>query len=138
MIELLPRIIPSVQRIINTTVNERMKVSPSQLLYGNAIDVDSGILLPQDEITINTESMIISSSRMLHAQNELIRITRKRLEESDRLHMAGETHDPTEYEIASLLLVSHRTGPPTRMHTTLCGLLQVMRVSQFEYTLLIW
>ena len=53
-------IIPFVQRIINTTVNDRMKVSPSQLLYGNAIDVDTGILIPQDEITINTESMSIS------------------------------------------------------------------------------
>ena len=129
-------IIPFVQRIINTTVNERMKVSPSQLLYGNAIDVDTGILLPQDEITINTESMSISSSRMLHAQNELIRITRELLEESDRLHMAGETHDPTEYEVGSFVLVSHRTGPPTRMHTTWRGPMRVVSVSHSEYTLL--
>lgn len=129
-------ILPFVQRILNTTVNDRMKVSPSQLLYGNALDLDAGILLPQDEYTISPESMTASSSKMLHTQSELMRITKELLELSDRLHMAGETHDPTEFEVDSFVLVAQRTQAPTRMHTVWRGPMRVVSVSHAEYTLL--
>jgi hypothetical protein len=40
--------LPIVQRIINTTPHDSIGVSPSQILFGNAISVDRGIFLPHD------------------------------------------------------------------------------------------
>ena len=40
--------LPIVQRIINTTTHESIGISPSQILFGNAISVDRGIFLPHD------------------------------------------------------------------------------------------
>ena len=35
-----------VMRILNATVHESIGVSPSQILFGNAIDLDRGLLMP--------------------------------------------------------------------------------------------
>jgi hypothetical protein len=42
--------LPLVQRILNSEVHDRIGVSPAQLLYGNAINLDHGIFLPLDAI----------------------------------------------------------------------------------------
>ena len=59
-------ILPFVQRILNSSVNERMKVSPAQLLFGNALDLDRGIFLPSDEHNLPTESLTFSTAKMLN------------------------------------------------------------------------
>lgn len=129
-------ILPIVQRILNTTVNDRMKVSPAQILFGNALNLDRGILLPPDEIICPLTSMTASSSKMLQQQEALIRITRELLIESDRLHQAGESTDITEFAIDSFVLVAQRTQPPTRMHTLWRGPMRVVSIERAEYTLL--
>ena len=48
--------LPIVQRIINTTTHESIGVSPSQILFGNAISVDRGIFLPHDTRSREDES----------------------------------------------------------------------------------
>ena len=67
-------IISFVTRLLNTNVNERMKVSPAQLVYGNAINLDKGILIPYDETELTHETMTHSSSKMLAQQHTLMRI----------------------------------------------------------------
>ena len=57
-------ILPFVQRILNSTVNDRMK-----LVYGNAIDIDSNILLPRDEIDLNPLTATTSTNNMLKMQD---------------------------------------------------------------------
>ena len=81
-------ILPFVQRILNTTVNDRMKISPSTLLYGKAIDTDEGILIPRGEINLVPEEITISSAKMIKIQQELFDITAKLLKESDDLYNA--------------------------------------------------
>ena len=54
-------ILPFVQRILNSTVNDRMRISPAQLIYGNAIDLDANILLPRDEIDLDLDSLTRST-----------------------------------------------------------------------------
>ena len=44
--------IPFVQRIINSSVNRRTKVAPAHLLFGNKLDLNSGILTPH--LSVNT------------------------------------------------------------------------------------
>ena len=129
-------ILPFVQRILNTTVNERMKISPSQLLYGNAIDLDEGILIPRGEVNLIPEDITVSSTRMINIQKELIDITAKLLKESDDLHNATQHPDITNFEVGSFVLVAQRTQPETRMHTQWRGPLRVISSNKGEYTLL--
>ena len=55
-------ILPFVQRILNTTINDRTKISPAQILYGNAINMDEGILIPRGEVNLIRENITISST----------------------------------------------------------------------------
>ena len=61
-------ILPFVQRILNSSINERMKVSPAQLLFGNALDLDCGILLPSDEHNLPKESLTFYSKNVTHSR----------------------------------------------------------------------
>jgi hypothetical protein len=40
-------VLPLVQRVMMAELNEVIGVSPAQLLFGNAIQLDRGIFLPQ-------------------------------------------------------------------------------------------
>jgi transposase InsO family protein len=65
-------IIPFVQRILNASVNDTMRTSPAQLLFGNALKLDRGILLPPEELLLPLQSVTRSTSRMLHDQEVLL------------------------------------------------------------------
>lgn len=129
-------ILPFVQRILNSTVNDRMKVSPAKLMYGNAIDIDSNILLPRDEIDIDLQHVSYSTEKMLTMQDELIKITARLLKESDDIHNAAQSPDVTNYPPDSFVLVQQRTTPATRMHTLWQGPLRVISNDLAEYTLM--
>lgn len=78
-------ILPFAQRILNTKVEDRVKVSLAQILYAYAINIDEGILIPRDEIDIDPPFMTTSTSIMLKMQDELIRTTGELLIESSTL-----------------------------------------------------
>ena len=52
--------LPLVQRILNSSVNESIGVSPAQILFGNAVTLDRGIFLPQN---VNEEGNKIALSK---------------------------------------------------------------------------
>jgi hypothetical protein len=41
--------LPFVQRILNSNYSDRLKISTSQLLFGNIVNLDRGNFLPVDE-----------------------------------------------------------------------------------------
>ena len=129
-------ILPFVQRILNSTVNDRMKVSPAQLVYGNAIDIDANILLPRDEIDLNPLTATTSTNNMLKMQDELIKITAQFLKESDDRHNAQQSTEITEFPPNSYVLAKQRTSPDTCMHTLWRGPMRVISNYLAEYTLL--
>ena len=92
-------------RILNTNVNERTKVAPAQLVYGNAINLDRGILIPFDEIPLTPNSLTKSTSDMLTQQDNLMRIATDNLLLEDNQHNAQVSTNLTEYEIDSFVLV---------------------------------
>ena len=53
----------------NTTINDRTKISPAQILYGNAIHMDEGILIPRGEVNLIPENITISSTNMISYSN---------------------------------------------------------------------
>ena len=103
-----------------------MKVSPAQLIYGNAIDLDANILLPRDEIDLDFDSLTRSTDKMLTLQDELIEITARLLKESDDLHNAQQLPNVTQFGVDTFVLVQQRTSPETRMHTLWRGPMRVV------------
>ena len=129
-------ILPFVQRILNSSYNERTKISPAQLLFGNAVNLDRGILLPFEEQPPLTQTLTASSSKMLQIQNTLFNLARKIMIDSDRDHLAQNNDTVTEFQPNSYVLVAQRSAPETRLHTLWRGPLRVIRSNNGEYTLL--
>ena len=130
--------LPIVQRILNSAYSDHTKVSASQLLFGNAINLDRGLFLPPEERPIQDEPLSVHTSKMLKFQDEVMEKAREIFKRTDDLHMASfPNKKPTEFLPGSYVLVKYRTGaPPTRLHTSWKGPLRVLSNDQSEYQLL--
>ena len=129
-------ILPFVQRILNSSVNERMKVSPAQLLFGNAVDLDRGIFLPPDEHNLPSDNLTHSTSKMLKVQSDLTRIAKELLLRSDAEHNASVADDLTEFAVGTFVLAAPRSTPATRLHTQWTGPYQVIASQKGQYKLM--
>ena len=65
------------QRIINSSYNERTKISPADLLFGRSIDLSGGIYNSIKPQTPTTDTQSQSMDKMLTMQNKLINISKK-------------------------------------------------------------
>ncbi len=63
-----------VQRIMNATFSDRTKLSSSQLLFGNALNLDRGIFTPPAEVSRDTQSLSDYMIRLLHIQDDIMKI----------------------------------------------------------------
>ena len=113
-----------------------MQVSPAQLLFGNAINLDRGIFLPPDELPLPTQSLTRATSRMLHDQEALLNTASNLLRKSDESHTGNQPDDLTEFAPDSYVLAAPRSHPETRMHTHWSGPYKVVSHKDNEYTLL--
>ena len=133
--------LPLIQRILNSEVHENIGVSPADLLYGNAINLDRGILLPFSTNYTNVELSKYTSDHLL-AQNKLILISTERQKARDQVHFNSRSLlPPTEFPINSFVLVSYpetRMGsrPPTKLHLNLKGPMRVVSFTGSNYKLL--
>jgi len=128
---------PLVERIINSQIHSTTKVSPAQIIYGNAIDLDRGILLPN--VSSRHEKMQLSdwTSRMLTAQDDIIRLAKEHQEEHDMHHIAMHSPERTEFPINSYVLVRYENlehKPPSKLHPYLKGPYQVVNYTGSIYT----
>ena len=82
-----------VMRILNATVHESIGVSPSQILFGNAIDLDRGLLMPL-ETPNNDLSTALSewSAAMLNMQSKLIKDAQDTQRKRDERNIARRTN----------------------------------------------
>jgi transposase InsO family protein len=129
--------LPIVQRILNAAYSDRTNVSSSQLLFGNAINLDRGLFLPPLERPNQTEPLSNHMSQMLQFQDEVMTKARDIFQKTDELHMASFPNmKPTEFAHGSYVLVKYRTGaPPSRAHTFWRGPLKVINNDKSEYVL---
>jgi transposase InsO family protein len=65
--------LPLVQRIMNANISTPTGVSPAQLLFGDAVNLERGILLPHKEVT-KGEDIPVYLKRLLSTQSDLIKI----------------------------------------------------------------
>ena len=131
----LARRLPFVMRILNTTKNAVTGLAPAQLLFGNVIDLDEGILLPRSERP-QFQSLLDATNDMIQTQDELCQKAAELRRSSDELHLASQNDNITTFEIGSYVLVKYTDQPPTRLHTLWSGPFQVLNHKNSEYKLL--
>jgi hypothetical protein len=129
--------LPIVQRILNAAYSDRTNVTASQLLFGNAINLDKGLFLPPIERPPQDKPLSDHMSQMLRFQDEVMTKARDIFIQTDDLHMASFSKvKPTEFAHGSYVLVKYRTGkPPTRLNTYWRGPLKVITNNKSEYLL---
>ena len=135
-------VLPLVQRIMMAEPNEVIGVSPAQLLFGNAIQLDRGIFLPQLPVSgVETEVALSDwADRMLSAQRVLLDTAQRLQRQRDMLHMEQFDGVPTRFDIGSYVLVSYNPQnmngrPPTKFHPRLKGPYLVANFQGDKYTL---
>jgi len=141
---IIPRwsdVLPLVQRIMMAEPNEVIGVSPAQLLFGNSIQLDRGIFLPQLP-TGGVEAEVALSDwadRMLSAQKVLLDTAQRLQRQRDLAHMEQFNGVPTRFDVGSYVLVSyspHKMNgrPPTKFHPRLKGPYRVANISGDKYS----
>ena len=129
--------LPFVQRILNSNYSDRLKISSSQLLFGNVVKLDRGLFLPVEERPPSSQRLSSTMSELLFIQDNLLKASAKELLRTDLLHISSK--NPLNYnELApnSYVLVHYRTGaPPSRLHTHWRGPMRVVSGSKSRYLL---
>jgi hypothetical protein len=126
--------IPFVQRIINSSVDSSIGVSPAQILYGNAINLDRGIFLPLQNLeTHDNKNLKLSAwvDKMLQTQNAVIKAAEKSQQNKDEQHNADFQENPTEFLPNTYVLVGYPTssmkkGPPNKLMSNFKGPMQIV------------
>jgi len=76
----------TVQRIMNASIHESIGVSPSQLLFGEAIQLDREVYLPITELNITGRQLSDWADKQLCVQRRLMESARKSQKLHDLLH----------------------------------------------------
>ena len=127
------------QRILNADVKDALGVSPAQILFGNAINLDRRILL--DTVSTNTRNPQVKTSeyisKLLTKQEDIIRQAQASQMSRDEAFITMKNKRNTnivEFPINSYVLVSYRDGPPNSLLTRLEGPMRVVNKIGSKYT----
>ena len=120
------RYLPIAQRIMNASINESTGVSPSQLMYGNAIDLDRNLFHFRLPSTVTQSSYSEWANDMLATQKRLLAFAEANLIYKDQKHMAQPTEQPTVFPVGTYVLLAPppsnmKKGPENKLGTPLAG-----------------
>jgi hypothetical protein len=127
--------IPLVKRILNSTPSTRTRVSPHQLLFGNAISLDRGIILPHAMQNSSDKPLSAHASKLLNLQQLLLKIAEESIRKADEEHYTSFPATRTEFPIGSYVLLNYPENPPTRLHPRKRGPFEVVKFHHNDYTL---
>ena len=65
--------LPFVQRILNSNRSDRSKISASQMLFGNMLNLDKGIFIPKSERSSASKPLSQYMSDLLAIQDNLLK-----------------------------------------------------------------
>jgi hypothetical protein len=142
------RVLPLVQRIINSTVHRSLGVTPAQILFGNSIDLDRGLFLDRSIIVNGRESTVTETNtpkklsawadEMLKIQAEIISIAQQHQTEINVANQNKHSTERSEFPINSYVLVeysdtTHPFGGPA-LQTRHRGPYRVVKINMNHYT----
>jgi transposase InsO family protein len=123
--------LPLVQRILNTFVHKSTGYSAAQMLFGNAIDLDRGILYDHRPVPSETAPPTASAyvQNLVAAQSAILKAAAAAQKELDTHHLQRRAERdtagplvPTDFPINSYVMRLHPTErPPTKFHTKWAG-----------------
>ena len=127
--------LPFVQRIINSSVNERTGASPAKLLFANKLDLNRGIitpyLLPEGD---KTNSQYVTD--LLTVQEEVLEAAIDNVSAADNRNLNKNTKNATFFPVNSHVLVRYNDdSPPTRLHLKWQGPFRVVSYIDSEYVI---
>ena len=133
--------VPLVQRIMNTYRSSSNEAVPAQLLFGNAINLDRGIFLPQTAITDNRIALSDWAGKMLSTQDYFIKQAERQQRRKDELHIEKADPRRTVYNNGDYVLVEYQSNSimprkaPNKFLPNLRGPFRVIGRDQDRYTL---
>jgi len=116
--------LPLVQRICNAEWIEATGISPAKIIFGNSINLDKNIFLPNkpklnenEPDSISTRKLSEWVGKMLDSQKHIIEIAQ---ESQERLHLKyynkKSNKIPTNFEIGSYVLINYgEDKPPSKL-----------------------
>jgi hypothetical protein len=123
-------LLPLVQRILNATRHSTIGYAPAQILFGNAIDLDRGIILPLDD-TNTSADLPTWLHNMRENQAYLIKKAQQLIADKDTAKILKRAipGSITEYEPNSFVLKKYPDDnrPPTKFHTINKGPYKVVK-----------
>mmetsp|Transcript_12868 Transcript_12868/g.21379 ORF Transcript_12868/g.21379 Transcript_12868/m.21379 type:complete len:1181 (+) Transcript_12868:947-4489(+) len=128
--------IPLVHRILNAEVKERIGFSPAQLLFGDAVNLDRGVILPhkvyRDE---GMTEMSVYAQNLIKRQALLIQVAQETQNAFDSHHISMADPERTEFPINSYVLWKDPGDRRTKLQMPLAGPFRVVDVAENTYTL---
>jgi transposase InsO family protein len=133
--------LPTAMRIMNGVRNESNQTAPAEIVFGNAVVLDRGLLV--DHTEFNDKQLPLSqwASNMLLMQKKFCDRAETLQRQKDSAHMERFPIQRTNWPIGSYVLVEYhsgiiRKGPPSKMLTRLRGPMKVVARNEDDYTLM--
>jgi hypothetical protein len=130
-----------VQRIMMAEPNEVIGVSPTRLLFGNSVQLDRGIFLPNLPKEGVEAKIALSdwADKMFEAQRVLLDTAQRLQQQKDARHMETTTGVTTRFDVGSYVLIYHNpqkmnAKPPTKLHPRFKGPYLVANVQGDKYS----
>ena len=121
----------TVQRILISNHSDRLKISASQMLFGNMLNLDKGIFIPKSERSSASKPLSQYMRDLLAIQDNLLKASAEELLRTDLLHMTTKEQSiHKEYLPDSYVLFNYR------LHTNWKGPMRVIKGLNSRYTLL--
>ena len=126
--------LPLVQRIMNAQSLLPTGTSPAQIIFGNSINLDSGILLaaPDNQDKEDSPRRLSEwTAKMLKLQGDIIKVAQETQLKNHEAYFKRFTQKPTEFPINSYVLVSYGDKkPPTKFDSYWRGPFRVVSQDQ--------
>ena len=96
------------QRILNANHSDRLKISASQMLFGNMLDLDAGIFDKFSSRSASEKPLSKYMSNLQFIQDNLLKVSAKELLRTDLLHLTtkGRTNTQNTQLILMFLFIT--------------------------------
>ena len=134
--------LPLVQCTINSMIHKSIKVSPAQIVFGNAVTLDRGLIdnnRSDKKLSKKLDEHCVNN--LLKVQAEIISLAEQAQRDTDTYHIADRNKtESSTFPINSYVLVNYENDnnrPPSKLHTQLRGPLRVVSINadNTSYTL---
>jgi len=142
------KFLPLVQRIINSTVHESIGVSPAQIIFGDALNLNRGFIISVEDKEKFDSEVVMSeySKEMIERQSEIIAIAQRHQHQVNEQYIATKNKkykdiEITEFPVNSYVLLGYpqtdlKKGPPNKFMMNWQGPYKVVSYLGNNYTIL--